>query len=128
MSQEFNTFGREVVLDVKGVDFQLLNNVRELEQQLVDAAEECDATVVGVLPVKFNPQGATVAVVLSESHLTIHTYPEKGFAGLNCYTCGSSVDPELAIRYLIEVMKPNSYSGVLIYRGQEGPLKVVPFE
>ena len=45
-------------------------------------------------------------VMLSESHLSIHTYPERGFAAIDCYTCGETVDPQLAIDYLINVLKP----------------------
>ncbi|WKL03541.1 adenosylmethionine decarboxylase [Paenibacillus amylolyticus] len=103
---EYSTFGRHVAVDTWGVDFNLLNNAEYLESQMVEAAEACGATVMSVQSKQFDPQGATVLVLLSESHLSIHTYPERGFAAIDCYTCGETVDPQLAIDYLVSVLKP----------------------
>jgi S-adenosylmethionine decarboxylase len=127
VQEEYSTTGRHVVLDVWGVDSALLNSKRKLKKQLKLAAKACGATIVAVKAKAFKPQGVTVAVVLSESHLTIHTYPEKGFAGLDCYTCGSTVDPALAMQYLIKVLEPEQYNARLIRRG-DGPMKVEPFK
>ena len=60
----------------------ILNNPEWLQTQMVEAAEACGATVLSVQSKQFEPQGATVLVMLSESHLSIHTYPEKGFAAI----------------------------------------------
>ena len=91
---EYSTFGRHVAVDTWGVDFDLFNNAEWLQSQMVEAAEACGATVLSVQARQFEPQGATVLVLLSESHLSIHTYPEKGFAAIDCYTCGETVDPQ----------------------------------
>jgi S-adenosylmethionine decarboxylase len=121
---EYSTFGRHVAIDTWGVDFDLLNNAELLQHHMVEAAEACGATVLSVQSKQFEPQGATVLVLLSESHLSIHTYPERGFAALDCYTCGETVDPEVAIEYMIKVLKPTeNYSRKLI-RGL-GELDVV---
>lgn len=90
---------------------------------MVEAAEVCGATVLSVQSKQFEPQGATVLVLLSESHLSIHTYPEKGFAALDCYTCGETVDPQLAIDYMISVLKPEQTHATKLIRGM-GELKV----
>lgn len=63
-------------------------------------------------------------VLLSESHLSIHTYPEKGFAALDCYTCGETVDPQLAIDYMLAVLKPKTSYAKKLVRGM-GELQVV---
>ena len=76
---------------------------------MVEAAEVCGATVLSVQSKQFEPQGATVLVMLSESHLSIHTYPERGFAALDCYTCGETVDPQLAIDFMVSVLKPETF-------------------
>ncbi|MFF2480570.1 adenosylmethionine decarboxylase [Paenibacillus sp. NPDC058071] len=120
---EYSTFGRHVAVDAWGVDFDLLNNAEFLQSQLVEAAEACGATVLSVQSKQFEPQGATVLVLLSESHLSIHTYPEKGFAALDCYTCGETVDPQLAIDYMIAVLKPTATHAKKLVRGM-GELRV----
>jgi S-adenosylmethionine decarboxylase len=114
---EYSTFGRHVAVDAWGVDFELLNNAEWLETQLVEAAESCGATVLSVQSKQFDPQGATVLVMLSESHLSIHTYPERGFAAIDCYTCGESVDPQIAIEYLVSVLKPEKTHAKKLVRG-----------
>lgn len=120
---EYSTFGRHVAVDTWGVDFDLLNNEEFLQAQMVDAAEACGATVLSVQSKQFEPQGATVLVLLSESHLSIHTYPERGFAAIDCYTCGETVDPQLAIDYLVSVLKPEKTYAKKLVRGL-GELKV----
>lgn len=121
---EYSTFGRHVAVDVWGVDFDLLNNAEYLQAQLVEAAEACGATVMSVQSKQFEPQGATVLVLLSESHLSIHTYPERGFAAIDCYTCGETVNPQLAIDYLVSVLKPEKTYAKKLVRGL-GELQVV---
>ncbi|GIP45520.1 S-adenosylmethionine decarboxylase proenzyme 2 [Paenibacillus sp. J45TS6] len=120
---EYSTFGRHVAVDTWGVDFDLLNNEEFLQAQLIDAAEACGATVLSVQSKQFEPQGATVLVLLSESHLSIHTYPERGFAAIDCYTCGETVDPQLAIDYLVSVLKPEKTYAKKLVRGL-GEMKV----
>lgn len=120
---EYSTFGRHVAVDTWGVDFDLLNNEEFLQAQLIDAAEACGATVLSVQSKQFEPQGATVLVLLSESHLSIHTYPERGFAAIDCYTCGETVDPQLAIDYLVSVLKPEKTYAKKLVRGL-GEVKV----
>ncbi|MGM1050136.1 S-adenosylmethionine decarboxylase [Paenibacillus uliginis N3/975] len=114
---EYSTFGRHVAVDTWGVDFELLNSAEFLQAQMVEAAEACGATVMSVQSKQFEPQGATVLVLLSESHLSIHTYPERGFAAIDCYTCGETVDPQLAIDYLVSVLKPEKCFAKKLVRG-----------
>ncbi|KEQ26752.1 adenosylmethionine decarboxylase [Paenibacillus tyrfis] len=113
----YSTFGRHVVADLWGVDFERINNAELLQIQLIEAAEKCGATVLSVQGKQFKPQGATVLLLLSESHLSIHTYPEKGFAALDCYTCGETADPEVAIQHLISVLKPQTCHLQKLVRG-----------
>src|SRR6478736_2285006 len=114
---EYSTFGRHVAVDTWGVDFELLNSAEFLQAQMVEAAEACGATVLSVQAQQFEPQGATVLVLLSESHLSIHTYPERGFAALDCYTCGETVDPQLAIDFMVSVLKPETVYAKKLVRG-----------
>ena len=124
---EYSTFGRHVAVDTWGVDFELLNNAEWLQAQMVEAAEACGATVLSVQAKQFEPQGATVLVLLSESHLSIHTYPEKGFAAIDCYTCGDTVDPQVAIQSMVSVLKPEQVYAKKLIRGL-GEIQVVETE
>lgn len=124
MHAEYSTFGRHVAVDTWGADFAKLNDANFLKEMMVKAADKCGATVLSVQAQQFEPQGATVLVLLSESHISIHTYPEKGFAALDCYTCGETVDPQVAMDYMIEVLAPDQVFPKMLKRGT-GPIEVV---
>jgi S-adenosylmethionine decarboxylase len=121
---EYSTYGRHVAVDAWGIDFDLINDADFLAKHMVEAAEKSGATVLSVQQKQFEPQGATVLVLLSESHLSIHTYPEKGFAALDCYTCGDTVDPEIAVNHLLKILGPTNVYPKLLKRG-EGPIEIV---
>lgn len=74
---EYSTFGKHIIVDLWGVDFSLLDDIHFLEHHLVTAADHSGAHVLNVSKKEFQPYGVTVLVLLSESHLSIHTYPEK---------------------------------------------------
>lgn len=121
---EYSTFGRHVAIDVWGVEFERLNSAEFLKNHMVEAAEACGATVLSIQAQQFEPQGATVLVMLSESHISIHTYPERGFAALDCYTCGETVDPQIAIDYMVSVLQPEKFYVKKLIRGV-GELEVI---
>ncbi|MFD0770691.1 adenosylmethionine decarboxylase [Bacillus sp. CGMCC 1.60114] len=103
---EYSTFGRHILVDMWEVDTALLNDCEFLQQHLVTAANMCGATVLSVESKTFEPSGVTILVLLSESHISIHTYPEKQFAAIDCYTCGTKVDPQQAIDYILPLLNP----------------------
>lgn len=71
----------------------------------------------GIVHKQFEPHDATVLVLLSESHITIHTYPEKGFAAMDCYMYGEMVDPQVAMDYLLSALKPERTYAKKLIRG-----------
>lgn len=90
--------GTEVRLDIAEVDPGLLADGEKLAKICAAAAEEAGATVVKVSWANLGngdgtPPGATVAILLNESHLTLHTYSDEGLAALNVFTCGKRADP-----------------------------------
>ncbi|MGE5676129.1 MAG: adenosylmethionine decarboxylase [Mycobacterium leprae] len=121
----YSTYGRHVTMDLREVSFEHLNNVDLLRDAMVEAANRCGATIVGENFVKFHPQGVTGVLVLSESHLSIHTYPEEGFAAIDCYTCGTTVDPEVACDYLKTVLGGRVAGYRALQRGA-GPIEDLP--
>ena len=114
----FSTFGRHVVGDFHGVSGEVLNDRKLLREILYEAAKACGATVVAESFAQFEPQGVTGVLVLAESHLSIHTYPEHGFCAIDCYTCGTEVDPQKAYNYLIKKLRPQKAYRRGLERGQ----------
>jgi S-adenosylmethionine decarboxylase len=114
---EHSTLGRHVIVDAWGIDASVLDDLVTLSREMYIAAEQCGATVVGCVHRKFEPHGVTIALLLSESHLTLHSYPEHGYAAIDCYTCGETADPSVAVDYLLDVLRPTHYDIANIQRG-----------
>ncbi len=112
------TEGSHIIMDASGCNPETLNNLEVLEQILKDAAEKANATVLNVAFHHFTPQGVSGVVVISESHFSIHTWPEYGYAALDFYTCGDA-DPELACKYVAEKIEAKSVQTTEIVRGEE---------
>jgi S-adenosylmethionine decarboxylase len=119
----YSTEGKHVLADVWGVDFDKLNNLADLQTTMIMGAKKSGATVLSVQQHQFEPNGVTVLLLLSESHFSIHTYPDSGFAGIDCYTCGEDVDPIVAVRELIDYLKPLGISIKTVQRGRDYGIK-----
>jgi S-adenosylmethionine decarboxylase len=123
---EYKTFGRHVLADVWGVDFNKINDIEFLKEHMYEAAEKSGATILAMNYEVFIPHGVTILILLSESHLSIHTYPEKGFAAIDGYTCGEDVDPEVAVDYLLSILEPERIYSSKIIRGT-GELEITQY-
>ncbi len=97
-----NHLGRHVLAEICGCDFNILNNIKKVEEIMVNAALEAGAEVRECVFHKFSPQGVSGVVVISESHLAIHTWPELGYAAVDVFTCGDRVNPWDACNYLTD--------------------------
>ena len=97
-----DTMGRHVIAELWDCDFDKLNDMPYIEQLFVDAALKAGAEVREVAFHKFAPQGVSGVVIISESHLTIHSFPEHGYASIDVYTCGDRIDPNVAAEYIAE--------------------------
>ena len=94
--------GRHVLAEIYGCEFDILNDIKKVETIMVNAALEAGAEVREFVFHKFSPQGVSGVVVISESHLAIHTWPELGYAAVDVFTCGDKVNPWDACNYLTE--------------------------
>ena len=88
-----NALGRHLLLELFDCDSDAINNLEAVKRALVEAARRAHATIVDVVFHEFNPFGISGVVVIAESHLSIHTWPEFGFASVDIFTCGSTVLP-----------------------------------
>ncbi|RLF24603.1 MAG: S-adenosylmethionine decarboxylase proenzyme [Thermoprotei archaeon] len=122
---EVKELGRHLIAEFIGCPASVLDNIEEIKKSLVKAAREAGAQVCGEVFHKFKPQGVSGIVIIAESHLSIHTWPEYGYAAIDIFTCGTHVDPWKAYEILRETFKPRQVSilefkrGVNIGEGEE---------
>ena len=97
--------GRHLVTELTGCDRQTLDNLPLLEDSLNESVRRSGATIVKSVFHRYNPQGVSGVVVIAESHISIHTWPEYGYAAVDFFTCGDAVDPYKAAEYLKKSLK-----------------------
>lgn len=97
--------GNQYILEFYNCQGAVLDDVGRLQEIMQQAAVEAGATVVQEFFHKFSPQGISGTLVLAESHLNIHTWPEYGFAAVDLFTCGDDLTPDKAQRYLRQALE-----------------------
>jgi S-adenosylmethionine decarboxylase len=97
--------------------------MQTIERTMVAAALESGAEVREVAFHKFAPQGVSGVVIISESHLTIHSFPEHGYASIDVYTCGDRIDPNVACDFITRALGASRRESVELPRGV-GPISV----
>lgn len=109
--------GRHVLAELKGCDPARLSDLPLVQEAMVEAARLSGATVITQSFHHFAPLGISGVVVVAESHLAIHTWPEHGFAAVDYFTCGASVQPDKAVEHLRETLSAAEASTREIARG-----------
>lgn len=112
-----DALGYHLLLELKDCDRELLNDPGRLEQLLVEAANRAGATVVQKAFHQFNPHGVSGVVIIAESHLFIHTWPEHGYAAVDIFTCGDSVRADTAAEWLADKMGTTNFTMIELRRG-----------
>jgi len=112
-----NALGKHLLLELKDCNKEVLNDLSFLKSILPAAASEAGATILGESFHQFRPQGISGVVIIAESHLFIHTWPECGYAAVDIFTCGDSVRPGKAAQILIRKLGAKSHSILEIQRG-----------
>lgn len=118
------TMGRHIIAELWGCDVNKLNDMAYIEKLFVNAALEAGAEIREAAFHKFAPQGVSGVVIISESHLTIHSFPEHGYASIDVYTCGDRIDPSVASDYITAGLGATSSEMAELSRGM-GPLKMM---
>ena len=109
--------GRHLLVEYYNCDSKILTDVSQIEDILIGAAQKAKAHIVDVVFHTFNPHGISGAVVIQESHLTIHTWPEHSFASVDIYTCGNSVNPWIAYKHILKKLKAKHSTAMEMKRG-----------
>ena len=123
----YEPVGHHYIVEASGCNAKVIGSVEKVQDILVKAAEIAGAKVWAISFSKFPPSGVSGVVVISESHISTHTWPEHRYAALDIYTCGSHVDPEKAVR-----LRPRGIRRLLVPhhrdhpRHRRGRLEVLP--
>jgi len=117
--------GRHILVEYFGCNRKILNNLDSIKRYMDEAAIQSGATIVDNVFHLFNPHGVSGVVVIAESHLAIHTWPEYGYAAVDLFTCGETVDPWKAFEFLKEKLGSNHSTTMEMKRGKIEGVKVL---
>jgi len=101
--------GKHCILELYDCDSAKLNDEAFLRDTITTAAQRAGATLLNLITHHFEPQGVTGLALLAESHISIHTWPESGYAAVDVFTCGDHTMPEKACQILWEQLAAGSH-------------------
>ena len=101
--------GKHLLLEVYDVKFNLLNDVISLQEKMEKGISRANMTILNIFSHCFLPQGCTIVIALSESHVSCHTWPEEGCLAIDVYTCGEG-NPKLIAIELLKYLNSDNYS------------------
>jgi S-adenosylmethionine decarboxylase proenzyme len=110
---------RHILIELHGCPAERLNDAEGIQRAMLAAAVASGATVIATNFHRFSPLGVSGVVLIAESHLTIHTWPERGYAAVDVFTCGTSVDPWAAYASLKDELGASSGEAVEMSRGDK---------
>jgi S-adenosylmethionine decarboxylase proenzyme len=114
--------GHQLMVEYYGCSPERLNRVDHVRNAMLEAAKATGATVVGEVFHEFNPHGISGVVVIAESHLAIHTWPEYGYAAVDLFTCGDEIDPYKGFDLLRAALNADRFEVREFFRGRLEPL------
>jgi S-adenosylmethionine decarboxylase len=109
--------GRHIIAELYGVLKELISNEMEVKRIVEEVVNKAGLTKVGSVYKQFNPHGVTGVVLIAESHISIHTWPEYELVNLDIFTCGDVSKAEMAFNLFLEYFKPKSYRHRILNRG-----------
>lgn len=117
MSKQLPFLGKQLVLELYECPLEIIDNQHIVEQALLATAAAIQATVVDIVFHKFSPQGVSGVVVIMESHIAIHTWPEHGYAAVDIFTCGD-MDLAPGVEVIRTLLQAGRVEEQLIFRGK----------
>ncbi|HLH74934.1 MAG TPA: adenosylmethionine decarboxylase [Chloroflexota bacterium] len=109
--------GQHLLIELYGCDPSILDNLEHVRQTLLRAAELVSASVIQVVAHKFQPCGVTVVVAIAESHLSVHTWPEYGYAAVDVFTCSPEPITSDVQEFLIQSFRASDATSMEVKRG-----------
>ncbi|MFW6347206.1 MAG: adenosylmethionine decarboxylase [Cyclonatronaceae bacterium] len=109
--------GRQILVEYYDCNSEVINDVSKIESMLLEATRRSNASIISHNFHKFSPHGISGTVVIAESHVAIHTWPEYGYAAVDIFTCGETIDPWVIQEYLKEGFESGNVSSMEMKRG-----------
>lgn len=122
-----DTLGQHLLVEYEGCERRVLNCPQAIEAAMREAAEAAAAAIVDTIFRRFSPQGVSGVVVVEESHLSIHTWPEYGYAAVDFYTCGDCL-PLRAHAVLRKHLRSSRAEWLVVRRGRRGRQRLLQVE
>lgn len=117
--EQYNVEGDHCIADLWQCDKNLLNDKKKIKKILKQAALIAGANPLKYIDYQFNPNGVTAVWILSESHVSIHTYPDHEYAHVDIFTCGKHCNPLKGINEIIKNLKSKKNKITNLIRGKE---------
>lgn len=121
MFEESTFSGKHMILDITDIkNMNLLNSVEQIKFMFDTICEKYDYTILSKNEYEFEPHGITVLYMLAESHISIHTFPEKNYAAMDIYTCRPYTDNNVYLEmydYIIKQFEAEKKEPVILNRG-----------
>lgn len=109
--------GTHVIIEMYDCDPNTLKNKDQVERAFLDIAKKSNAHALGSFFHQFQPHGVSGVVIIEESHLSIHTWPEHGYAAVDYFYCSDDVDIDTALKLFEKYFKPGHMSVMEMKRG-----------
>lgn len=117
-SQSQQALGHHILLELHDCNDAFLNDVQQIKKIMCQAAHKAKATIVTEYFHHFSPYGVSGVVIIQESHLTIHTWPEFGYAAIDVFTCNSKLALQEAVQYITEQFNAGNATQHYVHRGK----------
>lgn len=118
--------GTHLLMDFYGCDREIIDSTEDVRRHLMRAARNANATIVQDVFHTFSPQGVSGVVVIAESHIAIHTWPEFGCASVDVFSCSDKIHPEIVRAYLTECFRAKESTMTEMKRGTLLPRHLEP--
>ena len=99
------SLGRHLLIEYYGCDLDVINSKDKIREALLEAARRANATIITDVFHTFNPHGISGVVVIAESHVAIHTWPEHRCASVDIFSCSNKMNPEVIEGFLKDVFR-----------------------
>jgi S-adenosylmethionine decarboxylase len=114
---ELSALGHHLLIELYGCSPEALDQVEVVRDAMLAVADQVNATVLGVSEHRFQPQGVSVVVVIAESHVSVHTWPEYGYAAADVFTCSGSLATDRVVELLRERFLARQANAIEVQRG-----------